>query len=91
MLERQNYFFDGFRAVGDVRHASQEVGRELGVERQECGPTAGSLSRRALAPSSVEHPRATKILDWRECALTTALSRTSSMKARGPACRREYT
>ena len=58
MLERQNYFFDGFRAVGDVRHASQEVGRELGVERQECGPTAGSLSRRALAPSSVSSSRA---------------------------------
>ena len=84
--------FDGFRAVGEVRYASPEVGPELVAERQEVrADSRRPLERRGgLSRRRVEHPRATKILDWRECALTTALSRTPSMKARGPACRREF-
>ena len=62
-MERQHYFFDGFRAVGDVRHASHEVGRELGVERQECGPTAGAIEAGSRAVEWIIF--ASKILAWR--------------------------
>ncbi len=83
-MERQHYFFDGFRAVGQVSHASPEVGHELGVKRQEVQANSRLALRRALAPSSGSSSRARLWLGgsahWSQCSLARRQGRRAAWR-----------